>query len=223
MAVFGLFGYVKAPNIKKCYSGCQKPESRFVMIPLPACLSSAGAGRTDNQFFFGGQFVFGCLSTDFLLLFSSRTHLWAMDPPCFLLPRLQFVQPLCELSDHFLSHTALSSCSSAGARVSASFVPAPLHLPHRGGLETQPGPRAAQRPITNLLLLPACLAPLALSPCLAVFFPKLAVHDRSSHLPFFKSPAQIPSFPADPAPLSLLILPCAPLPLPQQHLHHLPV
>ena len=67
VAVFGLSGYVKAPNIKKYYPGCQKPESGFVMTPLPTCPSPPGAGRTDNQFFFGGQLVLGCLSTELLL------------------------------------------------------------------------------------------------------------------------------------------------------------
>ena len=75
-----------------------------------------------------------CLAASVLIfssppdLFSPRTHLWAMDPSCFLLPRLQFVQGLCKLSDHFLSRPVLSLCSRAGARVSASCVPAPPAL-----------------------------------------------------------------------------------------------
>lgn len=150
--------------IKKRYPGCQKPESGFPHMP-ELCWSWQDSFSEDSSFLAASVLI----SSSPPDLFSPRTHLWAMDPSCFLLPRLQFVQWLFKLSDHLLSHPVLSLCSGAGARVSASCVPAPLHLLHRSGLETQPGApssTAAHHQPPPSPLWPGTSRPQSLSGCL---------------------------------------------------------
>lgn len=145
--------------------------------------------------------MFGCLSTDFLLLFSREPTFgrWIL-----LLPVAR--APVCAaalwavLITFSPTLTPFHRAAVQGLRVSASFVPAPCTCPTvvAWRLSQAPSSTAAHHQPPPSPRLPGTSRPQSLSGCL---LPQTCCPRPLKSPAVFQEPScQIPSFPADPAP-----------------------